>query len=129
MRVLFTGGRDFKDIDYFLETVEGFEKQHGQITEIIHGGARGADTMAEILFIYFKTSEEHAREISRTRKDAEWDKYGKRRAGPIRNQVMVDLKPDWCIAMPGNNGTADCVKRCKKAGIPVFTHDDIDEQD
>jgi hypothetical protein len=118
MRVLFTGGRDFKDIDLFLETVCEFEEQHGNITEIIHGGAQGADNMAETLYIYFRTSGERP-EIKRTRIDARWEELGKR-AGPVRNQELVDLKPDWVIPMPGHKGTADCVKRCNKAKIPVF---------
>jgi hypothetical protein len=118
MRVLFTGGRDFTDFDLFADTVEKFEQQHGEITEIIHGGARGADYMAEILYIYIRENTD--RKINRIRMDAEWDKHGKR-AGPIRNQQMVDLKPDWCIPMPGGNGTADCIKRCTKANIPLFT--------
>jgi hypothetical protein len=90
MRVLFTGGRDFNDIDLFLATVSEFEELHGEITEIIHGGATGADTMAETLYIYFRTSGERPN-IKRDRRDANWTELGKR-AGPIRNQEMVDLK-------------------------------------
>lgn len=121
MRVLFTGGRDYKDIDHFLATVEAFEEQHGEITEIIHGGATGADTMAEVLYLYFMSEARLDRpDLKRTRKDADWDTYGKR-AGCVRNQEMADLKPDWCIPMPGGKGTADMLKRCKKAKIPVFT--------
>jgi hypothetical protein len=119
MRVLFTGGRDFTNIDMFLDTVTEFEATHGEITEIIHGGAKGADTMAEILYIYFRTSGERPN-IKRTRQDARWEELGKR-AGNVRNQEMVDMKPDFCIPMPGNKGTADCLKRCRKAKSPVFT--------
>lgn len=42
-------------------------------------------------------------------------------AGHIRNQYMVDLGADVCLAFPmlGSRGTWDCVRRAKKAGIPV----------
>lgn len=51
---------------------------------------------------------------------AEWDKYG-RKAGPIRNQQMLDEgKPDAVIAFPGGTGTADMVRRSEKAGIKVY---------
>ena len=40
-------------------------------------------------------------------------------AGFIRNQALVDLRPDACLAFPGGRGTADTVRRCRAAGIPV----------
>ena len=50
---------------------------------------------------------------------AEWDKHGKG-AGHIHNQQMIDEgKPDIVLAFPGNRGTADMIKRSKKAGLPV----------
>lgn len=42
------------------------------------------------------------------------------RAGPIRNQEMVDSKPALVVAFPGNDGTADAVRRAKEAGIEVL---------
>lgn len=53
---------------------------------------------------------------------AKWTKYG-RRAGPIRNRVLLDLKPDMVIAFHRNldksKGTRDCVTEAKKRGIKV----------
>ena len=40
-------------------------------------------------------------------------------AGFIRNQALVDLRPEACLAFPGGRGTADTVRRCRAAGIPV----------
>lgn len=42
-------------------------------------------------------------------------------AGHHRNQFMVDLGADLVLAFHRNNsrGTADCIRRAKKAGIPV----------
>lgn len=44
-------------------------------------------------------------------------------AGHLRNQEMVDTGADVCLAFPleDSRGTKDCMKRAKKAGIPVFT--------
>ena len=43
-------------------------------------------------------------------------------AGFIRNQRMVDSGADVCLAFPRgtSNGTYDCQKRAKAAGIPVI---------
>lgn len=44
-------------------------------------------------------------------------------AGNLRNQVMVDSTADVCLAFykfsAKNRGTADCVRRCRKAGILI----------
>lgn len=52
---------------------------------------------------------------------ADWDLHGKA-AGPIRNQEVVDLGADECHGFPDGRsaGTADCMRRAKKAGIPVL---------
>lgn len=52
--------------------------------------------------------------------DHNWTAVGKR-AGPIRNQMMVDRGPDICLAFPTAEsvGTLDCIERAKKACVPV----------
>ena len=43
------------------------------------------------------------------------------RAGPIRNQEMLDKgKPDLVIAFPGGKGTADMVGRALRTGVFVY---------
>jgi hypothetical protein len=53
---------------------------------------------------------------------ANWGAFG-RKAGPIRNRQMLDLKPDLVIAFHDNltesRGTADTVREAKRRGIPV----------
>lgn len=51
---------------------------------------------------------------------AKWKELGKR-AGFIRNQVMVDRGADVCLAFPfpDSVGTFDCIRRAEAAGIPV----------
>jgi hypothetical protein len=56
-----------------------------------------------------------------------WTQHGKK-AGPMRNQAMVDLLPEIGIAFPGGNGTADMAARCRAAKIPVVLAYDVDAQ-
>jgi hypothetical protein len=108
MKILVCGGRDFND-NFLLEKTLN-EYLHLNPT-IIEGGVQGADRMAgdwaeknnipyEVFF-------------------AEWKRFGKK-AGLLRNQKMLDEgKADFVIAFPGGNGTADMIKRAKKANVPV----------
>jgi hypothetical protein len=108
MRVLITGSRNWTNRATVIAALEGFDDD----TVIVHGGAWGADTMAD----------EVAQEMGfRTEMHpAMWRTHG-RAAGPIRNQEMVDAGADVCLAFPmsGSKGTWDCVRRARKAGIPV----------
>jgi hypothetical protein len=83
---------------------------------IIHGDATGADRMGGNWAV-----KNYARlEVF----PANWEKY-RRAAGPIRNQKMLDEgQPDLVVSfhpdLSKSKGTADMVKRAKKAGIPVI---------
>lgn len=64
---------------------------------------------------------------------AEWRTYG-RAAGHIRNQRMVNLGADLCLAFfwigARNAGTADCAERADRAGIQVrrITQENADQE-
>lgn len=113
-RILICGGRDYDDYERFREILHTYWRAYGDF-EIISGGARGADSMAE------RYAAEYKHEIDVF--PADWDTHG-RKAGPLRNQQMLDEgKPDLVIAFSGGTGTADMVRRAKKAGVLV---DEID---
>lgn len=128
MRVLICGGRDFNDPTLFLEAWRAFEVANGPITTVIEGGALGADRMAkrygEDFGATVRTFEADWYDLSHPKARIKTDKRGRKYdalAGFRRNQQMIDEgEPDWVIAFPGQNGTADMVKRARKAGIPVF---------
>jgi len=80
------------------------------ITHLIHGGARGADSMAHEWAM--------KRGVQTVECMANWT-YFKNSAGPKRNKLMALLEPDLCIAFPGETGTANCVKFMRFYGIPV----------
>lgn len=107
MRVLVCGGREFHQRAVLRKALSALEG----VSVIISGGAPGADRMAE----------EWARHqgIPTIRMDANWTRYG-RKAGPMRNQWMIDLaSPDLVVAFPGGHGTDDMVRRARVAGIEV----------
>lgn len=115
MRVLITGSRDWTDASRIVKLLSHFAKD----TTIIEGGARGADRLAR------QAAEELGLEVETH--EADWDRYG-RRAGPIRNQQMVDSGADLCLAfpLPESKGTFDCIERAEKAGIFVVRGDEVD---
>ncbi len=106
MRVLVCGGRDFRNKDLIEDVLKRFE-----ISCIIEGEARGADTLARE---YAERQGIHVDAFP-----VQWKLYGKA-AGPIRNSEMLRVgKPDIIIAFPGGKGTADMVKQAKDAGVKV----------
>lgn len=81
------------------------------ISLLIHGDAPGADTLAGLY------AADHG--IDCVAFPANWERHGPA-AGPMRNQRMLEVaKPELVIAFPGGKGTADMVRRARKAGVPV----------
>lgn len=82
-------------------------------TVVIHGGAPGADNIADYI----------AREAGFVveRYPADWARDGKK-AGSIRNQrMLVEGKPDRVYAFNlGTPGTADMMRRARVAGVEVI---------
>jgi hypothetical protein len=111
MRVLVCGGRDYQNksrVDQVLQQV-GAEQP---ITTIIHGAARGADQLGEAWGL--------RRGIRLEAYPADWSRFGLS-AGPRRNQEMLTKgQPDLVVAFPGGRGTADMVRRSRRAGIRVI---------
>lgn len=119
MRVCVTGGRTFTDTTWLHAGLDLLHQVSGGITEVIEGGAPGADVRA---------GEWSERRLGKkaTVVEAEWENYSrglkagqKNPAGIIRNAEMVKLKPDIVLATPGGVGTADMVKQSQRAGLKV----------
>jgi len=131
MRILVTGPRIWTDVmpilDIFQKVTQGIS--YSEVT-LIEGEATGFDTVAKNMgrFLHWNI------EPYPVTKD-EWYPNGSydAKAGHKRNQRMVDSGADLAIAglMKCNkancrklrphitHGTADCIKRIKKAGIPL----------
>jgi len=107
-RVLVTGGRDLTDRKLVFSALNELEPRP---LLVIAGGATGTDTLAEMWC--------NMSGIPLCVFPALWSSHG-RAAGPYRNQWMLDFgQPDLIVAFPGNKGTADMVKRGKKAGVDI----------
>ena len=76
-KVAIVGSRNFDDYELLSERLKNYV---GNISEIISGGAKGADSLAEMF------ADEYG--IKKTIFKAEWDKFG-RSAGIIRNKDIV----------------------------------------
>lgn len=115
MKVLVCGGRDYNEWEVFEEKMNQLFStlsELGEITEIAHGGATGADGLAD----------DYAwlHHIPCKKFPADWKKHGKA-AGPIRNSLMLkEFQPDVVIAFPGGRGTGDMIQRAKTAGVRVI---------
>lgn len=110
MKVLVTGGRTFNDRDWLWAGLDLLNSMH-PITEIIEGGAPGADVRAGEWAYH--------REVRCTVVPAQWEKHG-RGAGFIRNGEMAALKPDYVLACPGGKGTAHMVEVATAAKLRVI---------
>ena len=110
-RLAVTGGRDFTDKKAVFSTLDKVNRKR-PITLLIHGGARGADTLA--------SSWATSRDVPQKAFYAEWDKYG-RSAGMRRNREMLDNgKPHGVVGFPGGRGTAGMIKESHLRKITVY---------
>ena len=100
------GGRKYGDRTTLFRTLDEISP-----TEVVHGGASGADRIAG----YWA----ELRGVPCTVYPAEWGRYG-RKAGPIRNLHMLkDSQPDMVVAFPGGRGTAHMIATARSHGVPV----------
>lgn len=109
MRVLVSGGRGYCDVGALYAALDDVHRAT-PITLLVHGGASGADALA--------AEWARAHRVTTHVFTADWKRHHAS-AGPIRNQAMVDAGADLCLAFAGGRGTADCVRRARKAGILV----------
>lgn len=118
LRVLVTGSRTFSDARIVDAVLTGLWHNYGSML-VIAGGAKGADDLAGRWCDRW--------EFPLETWPADWEKHGKA-AGPIRNQKMLDRfegEPDLVLAfvdkpLEESKGTADMVRRARKAGVQVY---------
>lgn len=100
MKTVIAGGRGYKLLD-----VDRFLLDRLNITEVVSGGAAGADTEGETYA--------RGRSVPVKRFPADWEKHG-RAAGPIRNRQMAEYA-DQVVLFPGGRGTASMYEEARKA--------------
>lgn len=112
MRVLVTGGRDYRDATRVSAVLAAVRAKHG-IDAVIQGGARGADKLAAEWAV--------ANGVPVVTFEADWDGPAGKGAGMIRNaRMLTEGKPDCCIAFPGGKGTAHMLGLMRKSGLPLW---------
>lgn len=125
LRILVTGSRNWTDRAAIRRALAVALATYTTIGNpvLVHGGAAGADTIAE----------EEWRKLTAgfgdcpvERHPADWEAHG-RAAGPRRNAEMVALGATVCLAFPlgMSRGTLGCVALARRAGIPVVVHEGV----
>lgn len=116
LRVIVTGSRAFGAYVWHHSQLGRVLGELPGDAVIIHGGCpMGADKMAD----------DWAMQMGRhvVVFHADWKRHG-RKAGPIRNQEMIDAGADLVIAFwdGASRGTKDCIDRAQRAGIETQVH-------
>lgn len=134
MKILVTGDRNWTD-EILIEDALTKACPVDEATILIHGAARGADSIAAKVMQRWIGADKEALKSSQfgpisydldeiKEYPADWKKYG-RAAGVLRNQQMLDENPDIDLVLAFHDnlaeskGTKDMVERAKKADIPV----------
>lgn len=121
LRVLITGSRNLTHLTLVFDALYAVvDENPGRKIVVVHGDAQGADRLADT--VARRDPDRFVREPH----PAQWrtETGGvDRGAGVRRNQEMVNLGADVCLAFyhaaSENKGTRDCVRRATKAGIAV----------
>lgn len=117
-RVLVTGTRAWRTAWTVHKALSELHREHERLV-VIHGASpAGADSLAAQWVA--QAADRQPGTVVEIPVPADWEQHG-RKAGPLRNQRMVDMRPDLVLAfiLDDSRGTADCVRRAEKAGIPV----------
>jgi mRNA deadenylase 3'-5' endonuclease subunit Ccr4 len=120
--VLVSGGRDYKNqtlVNLYLNTLK---KKFGKFT-LIHGAARGADSLAA----FWVLNQSEIKEIKFAVTREEWKEYGKY-AGHRRNQIMANFLVEkkkngakiFALIFPGGKGTQNMYNLCLHYNIPHY---------
>lgn len=112
MKILVCGSRHFEDKEFLNRTLTEIHERT-PITELIHGAARGADSLAGA---FAKRNGIPVSEFP-----ADWKTHG-RRAGPIRNsQMLREGNPELVVAYlyQDSRGTKNMIEQAEKAGVPT----------
>lgn len=122
--ILVCGGRNYCDKARLYKTLDDIcwerDWKNGPepdgnwmpFVRLVNGGAKGADRLStDWAITNWCDFQEYP---------ADWETLGIK-AGPRRNEQMLqEGKPDLVIAFPGGKGTADMVRRAKRAGVEVI---------
>jgi len=110
-KVVVAGGMDFNDHELIWSALDKTRAKHADMV-LVHGGApKGVDLIAA------RWAE--TRNVAQVVFKPDWNRYGKKRAGFVRNDQMLDLMPIGVLAFPGTGLTENLVDKARGLGIPA----------
>ena len=131
MKVIICGDRDADDFNFLIAAISAAKKEGIEITEIVSGGARGADELGEqyarMHDIEVKVFEAKWNDISAPDaliKVNNWGKKYNAKAGFARNEEMA-CYAEAVIALQPNGptpGTKDMIDRAHKHNLKIYVH-------
>jgi len=116
-RLLITGSRTWNDKAVIVSELANFARVYGKEVTLVSGGARGADSLCESIAIKLGW----AIEVHKADWDSQPDGSYNKRAGFQRNELMVLLGADACLAFvkDDSQGAQHTAHLATKAGIPT----------
>lgn len=121
MRILVTGSRGWTSTEIIRNIFLRYDSSCPPT--LVHGACpKGADAIADRVAKSLGWGIEAY--------PAQWEKYGKKKAGPIRNAQMVDTSPDLVLAFPTESsvGTIHCMNYAIKKNIPTIVISETGEE-
>ena len=116
LRLLITGSRTWSDVECIRTAFMQIKDNHGVEVVLVSGACpKGADRLCEVVAAELGWKVElHP---------ADWNRYGKR-AGFVRNSVMIDTEPDLVLGFihNGSKGATMTAKLSIKKGIHTIVH-------
>ena len=116
MKVLISGSRKLTNYETVKQAIEELETREGQkITMLLHGGAKGADTLAE------KWAQKNGIKTQVLKPD--YEKHHPKSAPIIRNIELVKLADKTLALYSGSErtgGTGFTAMETEKAGKPLY---------
>jgi hypothetical protein len=116
---LFTGDRNWNDsyiVRILMNGLYYWQRQHGERLLVVEGEAPGLDIIARDAALSVGLNVRGF--------PAEWVEHG-RKAGPIRNQQMLDENDVKAVFgfhdnLGESKGTLDMLLRARRAGLPTY---------
>ena len=126
MKVIVAGGRDFNGYKLLKETLDNFQQEYGNITEVVSGIAKGSD----------KLGEQYANEnnIPIKRFVPDWQGLGKK-AGYVRNRQMGDYAEEhngmlvafWDKQSRGTKGMIEYATKIGLKNVVVYYNVEVSD--
>jgi hypothetical protein len=112
MKILVCGCRHWNDDVRVFTVLDRLHQKHGRFT-LIHGAAKGADSLSER---WART-----KDVEIIAYPAKWSEHGSK-AGPMRNAAMLHERPNLCVAFWDgiSPGTGDMIRKAVRERVQVL---------